>query len=55
VSDQHKWWDIWQEDDGDFDWRCQAINYVARFKTEEDAKKYVAATIKYRTDKGLKV
>lgn len=53
MSEQHKWWDVWQA--GEDHWQAQMINYVANFTTQEQADRFVAATIKYRTDKGLKI
>jgi len=50
----HKLFDIW-ETTASGDWNAQLVNFVGHFKTEDQARRYVAAVIDYRTKNGLKL
>jgi len=54
VSDQRVWWDIWEQPDLAFPWCMQAINFVAHFKTKEEAETWRDAVLKVQKEKGLK-
>ena len=52
---EHSLYDAWEVDsDSKTPWRVQLINYVARFKSESDAQKYVVAVRRERKRMGLK-
>lgn len=47
--------EIWEDDSYPLlPWRAQMIDYVAYFKTKEQAEGYIAAVKKYRETWGLK-
>lgn len=51
----HALYDTWEvESDFKTPWRVQLLNYVARFKSESDAQKYVVAVRRERKRLGLK-
>jgi len=54
METPHKLFDIWETPEAG-DWNAQLVNFVGHFKTEELARRYVAAVIDYRTKNGLKL
>lgn len=54
MSDNHKLWDIWEQPELRNPWRVQSINFVAQFKTEEEATKWRDGVLDYRKKAGVK-